>query len=134
MEEMFNFDEFEESEVIEDVEEVEAEELSEEEMEDISGGAGTKLSNKASDKYHYRGNFVRRKVWHVKNLGKDSELTIRRSPGGEIFYGYGWQNGETILVNKYTSTWSKDKAWVFAYSTKKGGIFGYVDKRYIKGL
>ena len=122
----------EEGEVVDDTEGMEAEELSDDFMEEVAGGKGTPLSENEKDKYHYRKNFVRRKVHGVKRYDATSELTLRSAPNGPVMYGYGWQNGETILINKYTSTWRN--GWVFAYSEKNGGAFGYVDKRFIKGL
>ena len=121
-----NLDEFEDGEIVEE----EAEELSEEVMAEIAGGKGTKMSSNPKDKYHYKNNFVRKTVKGVVRYDATSELTLRSAPDGPVMYGYGWQNGETILINRYKSTWSNK--WAFAYSKKNGGAFGYVDSRFIK--
>ena len=121
-----NLDEFEEGEIIEEA----AKELTDEVMEEVDGGRGTKLSTNSRDKYHYKNNFVKRKVQGVVMYNSTAELTLRSKPNGPVMHGYGWKNGETILINRYTSTWSGN--WIFAYSRKNGGAFGYVDKRFIK--
>lgn len=121
-----DLDDFEEGEIVEE----EAEELTDDVMEEVAGGKGTKMGTNPKDKYHYKKNFVKRRVKGVVKYDSTAELTLRSAPGGPVMYGYGWKNGEVILINKYTSTWSGN--WVFAYSKKNGGAFGYVDKRFIK--
>ena len=128
MTEMKNFEGFEEFEAGELVEE--AFELSDDAMETVAGGKGTPMGNDPADKYHYKKNFVTRKVKGVVRYDASAELTLRDKPNGKVLYGYGWQNGETILINKYKSTWRGN--WVFVYSKKNGGAFGYVNKDYIQ--
>lgn len=121
-----NLDEFEEGELEED----DAVELSDDAIETVSGGKGTKLSTDKTDLFHYRGNFIKKHVCNVKKYDASSELTLRMSPNGQVLYGYGWQNGDVILVNKKKAT--RSGKWVFAYSTKKGGAYGYVNRDFIR--
>ncbi len=119
----------EDAEFIEDAESIDEEEcieLSDEDMSQLAGGVG--LSNNRNDKKHYRGNFIKKHVHGVVHYDGASELTIRKTPGGTPYYGAGWQNNQIILVNRYKSTWRGKWAWCF--STKKGGVFGYVDSKY----
>ena len=66
-------------------------EMNEQELEGIAGGNG------ANDDYLYDlGNFMIRHVHGVIHYDDTACLTMRRSPGGEVIPGYGWQNGDEI--------------------------------------
>ncbi len=49
---------------------------------------------------------------------------MRKSPNGEVIYGYGWQNGDEILVHGSY----KEGGWLFAYQR---GKYGYVNPNYV---
>ena len=58
------------------------------------------------------------------NYDITSCLTLRKSPNGEIIYGCGWQNGDSILVHGSY----REGNWLFAY---QNGKFGYVNGNYV---
>ena len=94
-------------------------EMNEQELEVIAGGNG------ANDDYLYDlGNFMIRHVHGVIHYDDTACLTMRRSPGGDVIPGYGWQNGDEILVHGSY----KEGGWLFAY---KNGKYGYVDANYV---
>jgi hypothetical protein len=123
-----NMEEFDGTENMEYEEDTDAEfeELTDEDMEQLAGGTG--FSKNPDDTYHFKGNFMRRRVHGVKYMGPTSCLTFRYKPGGKPVQGHGWQNGDWILVNKKVKT--HHGKWAFVYSTKEGGKFGYADKNY----
>ena len=87
--------------------------LNEEQLEQVAGGAN-------NDYIHDLGNFLKKKVINVIHYDETACLTLRRTPGGTIIQGIGWQNGDTILVLKDY----RESGWYFAY---KNGKYGYVN-------
>ena len=94
-------------------------EMNEQELEGIAGGNG------GNDDYLYDlGYFIVRHVHGVIHYDDTACLTMRRSPNGEVIPGYGWQNGDEILVHGSY----REGGWLFAY---KNGKYGYVDANYV---
>ena len=92
--------------------------LGEEELSKAAGGQG------GYDHIHDLSAFIQRTVCNVVQYDSTACLTLRRSPNGEIVPGYGWQNGDPILVHgSYT-----EDGWYFAY---KNGTFGFVNPNYV---
>ena len=58
--------------------------------------------------------------------GSDSKLTLRTSPGGDILYQYGWQNGDSIYVNRG----DQYNGWIRARSND-GSTLGWVNRNYV---
>ena len=98
---------------------MEFEKINEMELENAAGG-----NDSGTDWYHDLNNFVQRRVHGVVHYDSSSCLTLRREPNGSIIYGYGWQNGDTILVHKSFN----ENGWLFAY---KNGKYGYVNGNYV---
>ena len=67
--------------------------LGEEELQKAAGGQG------GYDRIHDLSCFIQRTVCNVVQYDSTACLTLRRSPNGEIIPGYGWQNGDPILVH-----------------------------------
>ena len=85
-----------------------------EELNNVAGGNAD-----GYDYIHDLNNFVYRTVCNVIHYDDTACLTLRRSPDGDIISGFGWQNGDSILVH---SSYAED-GWLFAYAD---GVFGYV--------
>ena len=94
--------------------------LNENELEQVTGGAGT-------DSIHDLKNFSERTVCNVIHWDDTACLTLRRSPDGSIIPGVGWQNGDKILIHKTY----RENGWYFAYD-RKSGKYGYVNPNNIK--
>lgn len=90
--------------------------LSNEELDQISGGGSN------DDSIHDLSKFIQRTVCNVIHYDSTACLTLRRTPGGAIIPGVGWQNGEQILVHGQY----KMDGWYFAYD-RRSGKFGYVN-------
>ena len=89
-----------------------------ENLESVAGG------NDGYDRIHDLSCFIQRTVCNVVHYDSTSCLTLRKSPNGEIIYGCGWQNGDSILVHGSYS----EGNWLFAY---QNGKFGYVNGNYV---
>ena len=93
-------------------------EINEQALEETAGGS------KNYDYIHDLSRFIVRHVHGVVHYDSTSCLTMRKSPNGEVIYGYGWQNGDEILVHgSYT-----EGGWLFAYQR---GKYGYVNPNYV---
>ncbi|MDO4404348.1 MAG: hypothetical protein Q4C09_04850 [Atopobiaceae bacterium] len=92
--------------------------LNENELEQVAGGA-------SNDYIHDLSNFIPKTVCNVVKYDDPSScLTMRYSPNGEVIYGVGWQNGDTIMIHRdYT-----EGGWLFAW---KNGTYGYVNPNYV---
>lgn len=95
------------------------EEISDQELQEAAGGSST-----GHDYVHDLSRFIVRHVHGVIHYDDTSCLTMRKEPGGEIIHGYGWQNGDEILIHGSY----KEKGWYFAYQK---GIYGYVNPNYV---
>ena len=89
-----------------------------ENLESVAGG------NNGYDRIHDLSCFIQRTVCNVVHYDSTSCLTLRKSPNGEIIYGCGWQNGDSILVHGSY----REGNWLFAY---QNGKFGYVNGNYV---
>ena len=97
---------------------LEMNEINEQALEETAGGS------KNYDYVHDLSRFIVRHVHGVVHYDSTSCLTMRKSPNGEVIYGYGWQNGDELLVHgSYT-----ENVWLFAYQR---GKYGYVNPNYV---
>ena len=87
--------------------------LGEEKLEHVSGGS-------CYDYCHDLSQFVQRTVCRVVMYDTTRCLTLHRAPNGPVIPGFGWQNGDPILVHGQY----KEDGWYFAYN---GGVYDYVN-------
>ena len=92
--------------------------INEQELDNAAGG------NSGTDWVHELSYFIVRTVHGVVHYDASSCLTMRKSPNGEVIYGYGWQNGDSILVHGQIN----EGGWLFAY---QNGVYGYVNGNYV---
>ncbi len=90
--------------------------LTDEELDTVAAG-----SSGGSD-IHDLSRFITRTVRNVIHYDDTACLTLRRTPGGEIIPGVGWQNGDPILVHGQY----REDGWYFAYDSRTGK-YGYVN-------
>lgn len=108
----------------------EAMEIADDLLEAVTGGTASELNANPNDVYHYSGNFAAKTVCSLPKSGPGSELTLQMSPNGVYVAGHTWRNNDTIQVN--TSPFTRSGRWVFVYSSRDGGAFGYVDSAYLR--
>ena len=94
-------------------------EMNEQALENTAGG-----NDGGYDYVHDLSRFIVRHVHGVVHYDSTSCLTMRKSPNGEVIYGYGWQNGDEILVHGSY----KEGGWLFAYQR---GKYGDVNPNYV---
>ena len=90
--------------------------VDDDELDTVAGGGLGK------NDIHDLSRFVQRTVCNVIHYNNTACLTMRKSPGGTIIPGVGWQNGDKIRVHGQY----REDGWYFAYD-KGTGKFGYVN-------